>query len=341
MPSLDIFNSDPFSAISMTQGLQKIPFVPTFLGDLNIFEFAPQRTTTVAIEERGGVLTVIPTSDRNAEPQEIGGDGKRTLRHFETVALMRKDTIYAQSLQNIRAFGTESELVQIQDEVARRYAGPSGLLQQLSLTNEYHRLGAVQGKVLDADGTTVINDWFDEFGIRPPSNIAIKLSDETLDVRGACNKIVRVMTKSAEGAFLPTTQIYALCGEEFFDSFTGHPDVKKTYQNWNAAESLRQGNAFSTFYYGGINWVDYRGTDDNALSIASKEAKLFPVGAPGIFRVAYAPHSSMDFVNTLGQPLYAQIVPDKERNRWVSVELYSYPLFMCTRPNVLRTVVAS
>lgn len=40
-------------------------------------------------------------------------------------------------------------------------------------------------------------------------------------------------------------------------------------------------------------------------------------------------------MNTPGQDVYALIVQDKDRQAWVRPEVYSYPLFMCTRPGML------
>jgi len=45
----------------------------------------------------------------------------------------------------------------------------------------------------------------------------------------------------------------------------------------------------------------------------------------------------IDFVNTLGQPFYALQVPDLSRNAFVDVEVYSYPLPICTRPEMLQS----
>jgi hypothetical protein len=37
-------------------------------------------------------------------------------------------------------------------------------------------------------------------------------------------------------------------------------------------------------------------------------------------------------INQPGQPLYALTIPDRDREAWVKLEVYSYPLFICTRP---------
>lgn len=63
--------------------------------------------------------------------------------------------------------------------------------------------------------------------------------------------------------------------------------------------------------------------------------KFFPVGAPGVFQVAYSPAETFDYVNTPGLPVYGMTIPDRDRNAWVRVEQYSYPLHICTRPEML------
>ena len=45
----------------------------------------------------------------------------------------------------------------------------------LTMTEEYHRLGAIQGLVLDKDGS-VLFDLYDEFGVPEPAAIEIDLT---------------------------------------------------------------------------------------------------------------------------------------------------------------------
>ena len=60
------------------------------------------------------------------------------------------------------------------------------------------------------------------------------------------------------------------------------------------------------------------------------------MNSPGTFVVAYSPAESFEFVNTLGQSRYALLIRDDQRNMWVKPEVYSYPLYLCTRPAMLQ-----
>lgn len=347
MVSLDVFKQDPFQTIQLTTAVEKIPFLPSGLGDLGIFDDDPIRTEAAVIEERNGVLVIIPFSERGTDGTQRTTE-KRTARYFKVPRLRHEDTIYAREVQNIREFGTESVLMEVMAEVARRYAGPTGLLRNIEYTWEYHRLAAIQGLLLDADGSVYYN-FFDEFQVAQPTEVAFNL-DANLEasLRPLCNQIVRGMARAAKGAFLPTTRVFGLCGDDFWDSFTKHQDVTKTFYNWQQAEELRTAAAFNptpfntsalsfqAMRFGDIWWFNYRGSDDaSTVAVAHDKAKFFPVGAPGIFRRVLSPGESIEWVNTLGKPYYARMIPDLKRNEFVTPEVSSYPLHICTRPLTL------
>lgn len=336
MEIMDVFRQDPFSAIALTTAVERIPFLPSFLGDLDIFTPNPIRTTALAVEERDGVLNLIQTSQRGQPTNTERTTEKRKMRYFEVPRVHEGDTIWASELQGIREFGTDTVLMQVQTEAARRLAGPTGLVNQVGYTFENMRLGAVQGILLDADGSTLYN-WFDEFQFVQPSEIAFDLTANTeFTIRPLCNQVIRSMARASKGAFIPSTRVAALCGDTFYDDFINHIDVVKTYQNWAAAAELRENKAFMTFPFGGIDWINYRGSDDNStIKIPDDKVKFFPIGAPGVFEVAYAPGETFDWVNTPGRELYVLPVFDRDRNMWWRQEVYSYPLFICKRPEVL------
>lgn len=340
MASMDVFNQDAFSMIQLTTAVEKAPYVPGFLGSLGIFEPDPIRTLSLAVEERQGVLSLIKTTPRGAPLKERTTE-KRKIRDFRVPRIGEEDTIFASEIQSIRAFGTESELMQVQAEVARRLVGPTGLRNQLEFTKEAMRLGAIQGILLDADASTLYN-WFTEFGISPPAEVAFNLAANVDgELPPKINQITRAMARAAQGAWLPTTQVHALCGDDFFDLFIKHTDVKETYKFWTAAADLRSGaqrSAFQSFPFHGVTWHNYRGSDDNTtIKIADDKVKFFPQGAPGVFREGMAPGESFDFVNQPGRPEYVFMIPDRDRNAWVKLEMYSYPLYICTRPEILQT----
>ena len=333
MAEMTIFLNDAFRAATLTTALNRRPHKPGFLGSLGIFTPRPVRTVTVAVESRNGKLSLIKTSERGAPLQQADNE-KRDIRDFRTVRIAKGGTIYAHEIQGIRAWGTTSELQQVQAEVAQCLAG---LQDDVDLTQEYMMLGAIQGLVLDADGST-IRDWYGEFGINRPAEIDFELDDSATDVRGKCTAVVRAMQRGAQGGFLPTTEVHALAGDDFYDKLIAHDHVRDTYLNQQQAAELRNGVAFDSLRFGGITFHNYRGTDDNStVAIRPNECKFFPVGGKDVFEVAQSPAETFDFVNTPGLPSYAMLIPDRDRNAWIKPEVYSYPLHICTRPGMLQS----
>lgn len=335
---IDIFHSDPFSAIEMTAAVERLPHLPGMLRDSGIFSENPIRTTALAVEERNGVLFVVPTSQRGQATNMERTTEKRKIRYFEVPRVRVGDTVFAHELQNIRAFGESTVLMQVQDEVARRLSGPTGLLSLLDYTEENMFLAAVQGMFLDSDGTVLYN-WNDEFEMAAATEIAFNLSANVeYSLRPIINEMVRSMARSAKGAFTASTTVMALAGDTFYDEFTNHIDVVSTYKNWADATDLRKGGAFQTFHFGGVDWVNYRGSDDNTtIKIPDASVKLFPVNAPGVFEEALAPAEGFEWVNTPGQKRYIKPIFDRDRNEWWRMEASMYPLPICKRPETLRT----
>lgn len=337
MAHMDIFNEDAFSLATMTAAVEKMPTVPTFLGSLGIFDEEGVNTDIVSIEQKGMTLSLIPTSQRGTEPP-MGATDKRELRHFTIPRIAKSDQVFAREVQNLRAFGTESELESVIRLIAQKQRK---LLTEHALTMEFHRLGALKGILVDAGGGTLYN-YFTEFNIVQPSEIDFDL-DNASPLSGALkNKIAaakRTVIRALGASYVPgVTRFLWLCGDTFYDQFTAHPEVRETYKNWEGAASLRGavGAVFDTFRFGEMEWHNYQGTDDNStVAIAATEAKLVVLGVPGLYRRYNGPGEDLETVNTIGRPIYSNLVRDLKRNQWVQPEIFSYPLHICTRPEVL------
>lgn len=334
--TLDIFQKDAFGTVELTDYVNKQPFIPTLLQNMGLFQETPVRSTTIWIELKDGEIALIPTSKRGA-PIFQNDKQKRRAIPIETLRLAKGDRITADELQDIRAEGTEAELKEVMVEINDRLEQITG---DMDLTIENLMLGAIQGILVDADGSTVIENLFTTLGVTQPTEIDFDL-DNNDPAPGAlltkCLALQRSMQRAGKGAFTQTTEIVAFAGDAFFDGLVSHPEVKGAYDNWVAAAAFANDKkAFGEFYWGGIYWTNYRGTDDNStVAINTDEAKFFPRGARGVFKIAQAPAETFDYVNTRGLPRYAMIIPDKDRNAHADVELYSYPLPYCTRPEML------
>jgi hypothetical protein len=331
---MDVFQQDAFSATSLSAAIDKMDYVPGFLGAIpGLFDPVPVRTKEVYIEERTTGQALIQTSERG-EPLAEKADVKRVARPFSTKRVALKSRIQASELFNIRAFGSETELKQVASEIARRQKLISG---DMDLTFENLRLTTVTGATLDADGSTIYN-WATEFGQTIPAEVDFDL-DAASPASGILRKrttaAIRSISRGLKGLGGNSFRVMALAGDAFWDDLIGHNEVRTTYLNYQAAAALRDPVAWESFNFGGVTWVNYRGTDDGStVAVGTNEAKFFPVGA-GIFKWVMAPGERFSDLMGVGQNFFSMIVTDKDRDMWADVEMYSYPLPVCTMPQAL------
>lgn len=330
---MNIFDQDAFGAVEFNEEVvQRIDFKPQLLGSLNLFSPIYSRSRTIALANKDGALALIPTSTIGAPPVELIPQGAN-VRPFRTLRLAKGSTIYAEELQGVYALPMEQAYREVQSEVADRTAR---IIDDMELTWEHMRLGAIQGVVYDADNSTVVTDWYAEWGITKPTEINFALGTASTDVRKKCRDVKRTMQKASRGVWTPNTRVGALVGDNFFDDLLSHASIKETRLNTDRAALLENIEGYSSIEIEGITFINYRGTDDGtALAIGTDQAKFFPIGARGAFQVGFAPAEFFPFVNQRGQDRYGLIIPDRDRDAWRRVEIYSYPLFICTRPDML------
>lgn len=343
MPTIDVFSGNAFSLTTLTGIVNKVDHLPTVLGNLGVFSGSAVRGRNVFIDRQSQGLALIADSASGA-PADRKGTAARDAVSLRTTRLVKSQKLHAHQLQDIRAFGLENDYENAQAKVAEMLGN---LRNDQEFTHEFHRLGAVQGKLLDADGTTVIYDYFAEFAETEEAAINFALSTAATDVAGKCREVIRGMSRAAKGSFTPATRVMALCGDGFWDQLVSHPNIEKFFLNYNASDRLQsQFGAFGVFEFGGITFTNYRGSDDNTtVAVPSDEAKFFPVGAVDFFDYAMGPHETFEAVNQPGQNIYADLIYEREGNvaksKWVEIETASYPLFICKRPSALRKAVAA
>lgn len=338
MPTMDVFNSEAFSLVNLTTAVNKMDHLPTTARQLVDFDVFRSTTVSIAIEQKKGDLNLVPSSERGT-PASATADDKRDIRDVRAPRLALRDRIMADEVQNVRSFGTENQLETVANRIMER---ARRLREDIELTWENMALGAIQGVVPDADGSTLY-DWYSIFNVSQPTEFAYDFANVSKGgVAKKTNEIKRAMMREAKGAMGPGTEVFAFCGDNFYDNLVANQEVRETYLNNSArnAEELRNrfGLPFEGVRYQGVFFINYRGTDDNStVAIGSDKAKFFPVGARGVFEVAFAPGETEDTVNTPGQEMYAFTIPDRDRRMYTDLEMYSYPLFMCKRPLMLQS----
>ncbi|WP_176307948.1 major capsid protein [Burkholderia ambifaria] len=326
MADIALFQDDAFSLSSLSAAINEQPYVPGRIGTLGLFEEDGITTTTVQIERDGDTLSLVASGQRGAPAAVVAGS-KRNMIPFNTVHLPQRAVIMADEIANLRAFGSETELEALQTVVNRRLAK---MRRQLDATHEFHRIGAIKGAVLDADGKTVLIDLLKYFGI-DQSVIAFELSTATTEIRQKCVEVQDAI-EDALGA-MTYTGVRVLCGREFWNKLIVAKSVKETYLASVMAAQLR-GDARDAFDFGGCTFERYRGRVGDVGYVADDEAHAVPEGVSDLFITRFAPADYVEAVNTTGIPYYAkqELMPF---GKGVEIEAQSNPIHLCTRPKAL------
>jgi hypothetical protein len=331
---LNPFDNTAFSMTALTTAINLLPNNYDRLATMGLFPDKPQRFRQVAIEERNGVLTLLPTQPVGS-PGTVGVRGKRKLRSFAIPHIPHDDTVLPEEVQGIRAFGLESEVETIAGVMADHL---QTMRNKHAITLEYLRFGALKGEILDADGSVLYN-LYNEFGITPPTPVKFKFSDANANIKKTCLDVLRRIEDNLKGE--RSTGVHCFVGEDFFDALTSHPNVKEAYNRWQDGQALRS-DMRTAFPFAGITFEEHRGrawTGDKVERrfINVSEGHCFPLGTLDTFATYYAPADFNETANTLAQPLYAKQEP-RRFDRGTDLHTQSNPLPICHRPAVLVKV---
>lgn len=347
--TLDIFNGDAFSAASMTKHVNlNIPFVPGFLGGLGLFNAEGIYTTTVAFDDENGNLRLIQTSPRGSAPSQSQGS-KGATSYLNTVRLAREAVITADQVAGVRVLGSTNELQTAERMVWKRVEGPIGLKAELGYTLEHMYLGAIDGQVYDADGSTLLWDYFNFYGLSRPASVNYAFSTataETAIITDTAMKQKRAMVKALNGYSLAGAITVNLCGDNFFDALYTCKEVvaarvAQGQGNMEAPKIISENKAYSSFRYADAIWVNYRGDDAGKVGVPTNEARSFMMNVPGLFSTYFAPADTWEFVNTEGLPSYVFQRPERQTSSQRVFEIQANPLTMCLRPLHLRRLTKS
>lgn len=331
--SLDIFRKKAFSTIALTDHINKLPHAPSRLGQMGVFQVKGVVNRTIWITMKDGRLTLIPVSPLGAPLPQNERD-MREAEAFQTFRVAKGDRVTAEEVQDMVAPGTENTLQTVAGEVNERM---SNLREDLELTREHMRLGAINGLMIDADGSTLL-DYYQKFGVTKAAEISFNLASATLStLADASLEVTKRMFYASKGTWVSSrTGVTALCGHSFWRKLITNPDVIEFYKQTSNGAALDRN--VQSFYMNGITWELYWGTeDDTTVAVPATKCRFVPTNTNGAFQEIYAPAEFAPYVNKKGKREYAMTIPDMKRQAYVDVEIYAYPLVICTRPEMLQT----
>lgn len=327
---------DLYTPVELTEAVNKLPLLPMRLYPL--FTQRRVKTTNIALDIRHGRLVLVSNQDRREPPQEMQGRGStRNTRVLQTAHLPLADTVLPDDIQDVRGFGTIEPMSMeslINDKM-------QDLKNSITMTAEFHRLGAVKGIIYDADGETVLHNLFEVFGVTQKKLDLVFPSNQTKF--NPIQKVILDAKRHAEDKLggTPATRFEAIVGSEFYDMLTTHELVRRAYDLWNANQVNFGDNDYRKrgFTYCGVTFIEASEIVAGRQMVKPREAHFYPVGV-NVFEQYSAPANWAETANTYGLEFYARMDP-KPRGRGYDLEVQANPLAICTYPEALVTLTAS
>ncbi|MGB0467762.1 MAG: major capsid protein [Pontibacterium sp.] len=328
MASLDAFNSDAFSVSTLTAAINNNPMPKTVLGDKGLFQSAGLVSPRFNIEHSNGTLSLVPASERGASGVTIGRD-KRTKVPFNTLHLQKDDTILADEIMGMLAFGSENQVENLSayvNQIAMKGAN------DIAATWEHQRLGAIKGSVLDADGSTELLDINAAFGWTQKTATGFAWNTASTKIGSKIDALVDSIANALQGRFF--TGVRMLMNPTDYTTLTNHSEFQKLVERESMGRDLR--NSYNEITVRGVTFEKYFGQMDGVAAIAVGEAWAFPEGVSDLFIARFAPADYNETVGTMGVPLYAKQWA-VEGDKGIKLEVQSNPLFLVTQ-NVVHKV---
>ncbi|HEL3863057.1 major capsid protein [Stenotrophomonas maltophilia] len=306
--------------------INNLPRINTRISEMGLFqEDGLIGTTIVRIGIKDNKLVLVPNVPRGAPAQPKGLD-RGKVKLLETTHLPQRSTVMADQLLGVWD--------PINDPEGTNVAAVVNALQavhkrDLDYTIEYHRMGALRGKVLDADGSTIV-DFYEEFDVQQ-SVIGMELNKADSKVRSKVVAIKRAIEAKLGG--VPYSGVHVFCSAGFFDALIDHPDVQEAYKRWQDGAALRN-DLRKGFVFGDVTFEELQGSTGGDIAIPDGEAIAFPLGVPDMFLTRFAPADYLETVRTRGLPYYTKTAKLR-MDKGIELESQSNPLSINTRPDAV------
>ena len=332
--TIDGFDNREFTVEELTYAMSVIPNNYNLVTNLGLFgDPVPIAETYVGIEIDNGVLSILPTVERGGAATR-GTQGKRKRMLVEVPHIPHEDEVKAADIQGLRAFGSKAPEL-LEDKVNQKLLT---MTMKHQLTHEWYRVRALQGEILDADGSSML-DLHTMFGV---TELAVAFGGAS-----TINEYIRQVSRHIEDNLLGDVMsgVACLCSPEFMEMLLTDTEVLAAYNAAAAADRLHPNmdDVRYSFYHMGVLFIEYRGqasvlNSDGTTTvrkfIPAGDARFVPLGT---IQSAFSVAAPGDFVEALNNPgeLYYAKAETMKFNRGLELHTQSNFLPVWTRPACL------
>ncbi len=332
------FDAGGYSLAEMTQAINILPNLYTRLGQIGLFRFEGVTQRSVVIEQREGVLSLLPSVPLGA-PATVGTREQRSMRSFALPWIPHDDVILPADIQGMPALGLSDAADPLVEVMNRKL---TLMRRKHAQTREYMEMNALRGIVKDGAGTTLYN-YFTEFGLEQIS-VDFAFGTAGTNVQGKVRTVLRGIEDNLLGETMTTA--HALVSSEFFEKLISHPKTEEAYKFFSATggQPLRE-DMRRAFPFAGILFEEYPGsatlsTGTTERFIPPGEGIAFPTGTFDTFTTYGGPANLLEAANTIGLPLYARQYLDA-KGRWIDLMTEASILPVNKRPRLAIRLFSS
>lgn len=301
--------SNAFEVVDYTEELMKIPNQWGLFERLGIFNNEGITTHTVTFEEIDQTFNIITDRVRGERNNVSKNDGRK-IHAFSVPHFPLDDYIAPEDIQGKRAYGSGDEAETL---AAARLRKMERIRLSHASTLEVARAKLIDSGDVYAPNGTVVTNFYTAFSITRKS-VAFDLGTGTTDLIAKCEEVIAHIQDNLFTGEI-TERVVGICSPAFFAALISHASVKEAYKYYaSQPEPLRarlgargQGldGRFRSFEFGGILFIEYRGTYAGYGSLmTADEARFIPMGTMDTFYTYYSPAAKFDLVNTIGQQAY-------------------------------------
>ncbi len=334
-----------FEVVDRTPELMLIPNTWDIINQMNIFPpvegVMTNAITLEVIEEDGANIIDMVRGQRPS----VGKDFSRKLYSFPVPHYPHIDHLSPEDIAGKSAYGTNDQAENVAAAVARKL---KRIRRNFARLREVQRAKVITTGTVYAPNGTVSIDYYSAFGISR-LEVDCVLGTSTTDIAAKIESAIASITDNLKSGSDPITGFVGLASPAWFAKLIAHAKVTDAYKYYSSnyellrnrlpANGLPMGTR--TFFYQGVMFVEYRGTDleGNAL-IPSGDCYILPTGAFDAFASYAAPAMTFDLVNTIGEEMYLFQFSDP-RGKSIDFEGESNTIDVLRRPQAVVRMYSS
>lgn len=332
--------TDAFKVVDVTPTLLKIPNQWSMISDMGIFTEDSVAQNSIQFEQVDSGLSIVLDQHRGNR-NAVNSDRTRKIHAFSLTHHPLDDYLTGQDISGVRAYGSTDMAETEQAATLRKLEDMARKHDATLETARVHTL--VTGTQFSPNGT-VSTDFYSAFGYTR-KEIDFVLGTAGTEVNEKAEEGIAHIQDNLQNGMTAGGMV-ALCSPQFFAKLIKHAKIIDAYKFYSSTQEplrTRLGGAdalYRRFNFGGVEYIEYRGSFNGTQLIPSGEARMIPTNVPGFATTFFGPSGKLSHTNTLGEKRYAWTYRDP-KDEFVELQSEQNFLNMVKYPQAIIRLFSS